>query len=929
MPYQLFFALKQTDLVVRAKRGSEVLELVPPPKLIKDLPRSLIHDYVHWLNIRSRHMELRPIATRWESSIDNWVIKFNPGGTTMTRGSLKLIDIHSRTFAMVAALLKPIEEAENLVVSWSSKEKLSIELPRYRLSFFLNEDGLLECLNLPGMVIDSDQSIGSLVGLVNQLVLRTNHGMVKRAPSSRKVIIPCGQISFELHGHHSQTVVETKSQPSVKFLEYKVDPDLGRLVGNVSLVSRLFKIYLHAVTSHCLADPLTGLTGTEEALRELRGAACQSFQSLGIEEVGLLRHIAALAPRRTFYPHDLKVMQQIEWSSLPPMAQQYDFYPAVHDIIKHADRLSVFYRNTEAEAKGLNKGIRSDAEVYLSERAKLRTMVYNPVELAALLELSRNGNDVPYFSRDTPDLDNSGTHSESAAFATSHALYRWKASWNTPLRLLDTFKAWSLMGGLNQSTSFSYNRDWLQLDLADNWISIYELCRHSSKARDRFAMLFSFSSLAYTSPTSQHLLHTLLAFATSDQLYDLDTPSSPCFDLSKGFSPDRDKLASVMQSFAFEFEDSPEVDYEAYEWEDEEDAGSRRFALYEACVAGQINELVGHLMRQWPCEEPHIMDLPKDGEPWRFDICLYGQQVLNLFQDWFQNRELSIHTIELQSFLDAFPSSASPVATPYHFTTAHDQTDVNCPKVNPSGIDLFRQRTSHVLFNSAPQRLAVNFTRTRASHATSDDDRLKALISEFQHNKDPFYQLYGEELNKSRSNLTDDHIHISTANILHSFDTIADYRDDCFANYERVFSSIQEALAPKNTVEIALSIAGLWPRFTLRSLLGRMTLKGRAALSQGWRQALTILTTAMLIYQQSQRLLRWAVAENADEFNQELENEVIDEREEQTIDFDWLLIQVCSFSLRLNFNITYAYLPRRRWIVTSLRDPCKSALLKK
>lgn len=896
LTYQLYFALKQNDLVVRAVHNSEILELIPHTKLVGDLPRCFIDDYVHWLNIGNGRMEMRPKSARWESSCSNWVAKVATAGeSSVARGSMQLIDIHSPTFQMISTLLKPIEEAENLVIGWSlDTDSLSIELPRFRLAFSVNSDNLLECQNMPGMVIDANQSCGSLFGLVNQLVLCTRNDLHKRVPPSRTVIIPHGQIRFERQGHHSKAIVETKLQTSVKYFEYRVDTTLGRLVGNVSLFSRLFKIYLHAVTSHCLPDPLTGHTGTEEALRELRGAACHSFQSLGIEEIQLLRSIAALAPLHTFYPRDMQVMQQIEWLNLPSMAQQFDFYTTTHSIMQHADRLNIFYQNTEAEGKGLKKGGRSDAEIHLSERAKLRTVVYNPVDLAAYSDFSREKNDVAYFSRDTPSTDNEGTHSERAAFFIAAALCRWEPSWNAPLRLLDTFEGWGLMGGFNESVTFSYHRDWLRLNLADNWISMYELCRRCSQAQDRFAMLFSFSSLAYTSPSARLLLQTLLSFAVNrDGLRDSGMPTSPYFDLSKGFSPDVDRLASVIQSTAFEFEESPEVEYEALDEESDVDAGKRRFALYEARVANQIADLIDDLIDQWPCDEPVLMQQSNDGESWRFDMGICSEQIQALFRDWFQNRQLCMHTIKLQKILESFPISASPAAVPYCFTTSHDQYDVaTSPNRVLSAFDHLRQRTCPRLPNTTANRLKAKHIISQGQHKAINDNRLKALISELQNNKDTFYRHYGDELDKSRKDLANDHVPIATVGMSYSPATIADYRDDCRTSFEAMFVSIQQALAPQNRAEIALSVAGLWPRYTFRSILGMMTLKHRSTLSPAWRHAFTTVTKAMLNYQRSCRLLKWAIAENADEFNKELENDSLDQREEQTPSFDWLLIQV-------------------------------------
>jgi hypothetical protein len=65
--------------------------------------------------------------------------------------------------------------------------------------------------------------------------------------------------------------------PGRKHNYFRINTALGRLVDNGSLQSKLFLCHLHAATSHCLPDPLTGRTGTEEALRILKSAAVASF----------------------------------------------------------------------------------------------------------------------------------------------------------------------------------------------------------------------------------------------------------------------------------------------------------------------------------------------------------------------------------------------------------------------------------------------------------------------------------------------------------------------------------------------------------------------------------------------------------------------------------------------------------------------------
>lgn len=142
------------------------------------------------------------------------------------------------------------------------------------------------------MAIDTTQSFGTLTGLKNKLVLREISG------PARIVIIPDGKISGGYDGHHSWVEIDTGSSTFVKYHEYQIDTQLGRLVDNGSPLSRLYRLYLHALTSHCLPDMLTGRTGTEEALYGLSMASTRSFPALGAKELDLLELVCNSHYRR-------------------------------------------------------------------------------------------------------------------------------------------------------------------------------------------------------------------------------------------------------------------------------------------------------------------------------------------------------------------------------------------------------------------------------------------------------------------------------------------------------------------------------------------------------------------------------------------------------------------------------------------------------
>ncbi|TDL21943.1 hypothetical protein BD410DRAFT_828691 [Rickenella mellea] len=269
--YEVYFSLRQSELIIRAKQPnrSDIFELIPHDKLDGDLPRLLVQENVHWLHLSNRAIELRPLDTLWISSPKNWHIQLpQVGRWTVFRPSspsVCLIDLRSRTFTMFAKCVKPLERRQFVHVEMDgTSNTLSLNLPRFKLSFFVNAANLIESKNFRGMVIDSDQSVGSLIGLSNQLVLRPRNEDLLMLPRSRRIIIPQGDICFKKNAHHSHVEIVTNEDRHLTFYEYKIDTELGYLAGSVHLTNRLHLLYLNALTSHCLPDPLTGRTGISD-----------------------------------------------------------------------------------------------------------------------------------------------------------------------------------------------------------------------------------------------------------------------------------------------------------------------------------------------------------------------------------------------------------------------------------------------------------------------------------------------------------------------------------------------------------------------------------------------------------------------------------------------------------------------------------------
>jgi hypothetical protein len=138
-------------------------------------------------------------------------------------------------------------------------------------------------------------------------------------------------------------VINTTLATQVKYYTFNIDSQLGRLVDNRRLQSRLFRLYLHVITSNLQVDELTGRTGTKEALYGLISTRSRSFVELEPTDIELLNKLLRLSLQWTFYPKHLQVIQQVDWDSLSPLSQHKAFYEQVASIMSQARSLQVFH----------------------------------------------------------------------------------------------------------------------------------------------------------------------------------------------------------------------------------------------------------------------------------------------------------------------------------------------------------------------------------------------------------------------------------------------------------------------------------------------------------------------------------------------------------------------------------------------------------
>ncbi|KAH9035654.1 hypothetical protein EDB85DRAFT_2073374 [Lactarius pseudohatsudake] len=843
--YQIYFSLRDRDLILQARllEDSRLLQLVPRAVFVGDFPKPFVDDCVHWLDLETGEVEFRPVESPWTPDPFNWRLylrtnavfrRVSSSGDSVAQADLidirsYLIDIRSATFQMASRLLSVLESPEHIIITCTN-QAVEASLNRLRLVFFINQNSELECRSTPGYVVDDFQSSGTMFGLKNQLVLRPSNGSPEMP---RRVIIPQGNIGFGLDGDFSMVSITTGTARHVDWHEYTIDTDLRRLTGNVSLRSKLYQCYLHALTSHCLPDPLLGHTGTEESLNMSQSATFLSFQRLGKDDAKFLDLISDLTPSRVYYPPHLQSMVTVEWNDLPVLSQHHDFHTAVLSILDHARAVEALYD------KPVDFNIRRRDDPLLN-RAASRNRVYYPHDLqSSRYSTSSIPEDAIHKSRDVADRGGA----ELAAYQTS-----WSA-WNTLpclprkwLKLWDEMQLWRSIGPAQEHISLRYSRYWFSFDAAKDWLGIYDICQEAlyrNPQECKIKLAFSLSAASFSSSGHSDIIALVLIFATDRRFRGLTRPSTPHYLLSDGTNPDRARLESIIRQFLRLIDQTPAqtLEVRAADWEE---AAEERSREYSRITNHETQTAAQSIVARWP---ERRYDLPRQ---W-FDTQGCREHVDGYLQSISQNIDFRAHVCDLQAILSRYGTSILPRA-PYVFSP---RFSARPPKASsPSLREVLMSRAN---FPRPPTReqpssgyAIPSTTATVATESNPPPTReggLSSLIRELRYSQGPLLRLYGEDLNKSYGDLLRKR---ASSLVQHSVlrEALLQYRDLCSEKKDAIFSELSKALAPSQKPEKR---------------------------PDQWKLVIIDYAVAFLKYQQSQRLLELSLKSRDEELLREAE----------------------------------------------------------
>ncbi|KAI9441030.1 hypothetical protein H4582DRAFT_2128066 [Lactarius indigo] len=311
---------------------------------------------------------------------------------------IDLIDIRSPTFETISRQFSALESPKHIIVTRTS-HLVEASLSRLGLTFFINRDLELECLSIPGYVIDELQSCGTMFGLRNRLILRPSN---ESSEVPRRVIIPQGDIEFGLDGDFPNVSIKTGTARRIHWHEYTIDTDLGRLTGNT---------------------------------KQRRCKAIAPDRQLNTKQ-------SILSAPLTLYGHG--------GNDLPVLSQHHNFHTAVVSILDHGNAMEALYDGP------VDFNIRPQDSSLLN-RAISRNMAYYPHDLQGSRHSSFSvPEDIAYKSRDVADY----VRSEATAYQTSWSV--WNGRLCLSRNLWDEMQSWGSLGTAETTPSLRY-KDWLSI----------------------------------------------------------------------------------------------------------------------------------------------------------------------------------------------------------------------------------------------------------------------------------------------------------------------------------------------------------------------------------------------------------------------------------------------------------------------------------
>ncbi|KAF2131741.1 hypothetical protein P153DRAFT_336326 [Dothidotthia symphoricarpi CBS 119687] len=617
---KIHFGMRGSDLLVVALANGRRFDLLPPRLFEHRLPHAFVSDFIHWYDHNNNEILFRPREHPWISDDSNtgWCLKLRDSSWRLVKDSKELVGMTSETARVITRILSAVETPmyiHTMLDNTSARTRVQVQLPRLRLDFYFTPgERRLYSRQYRGMIVDNDQRTDTLIGLSSKLVLKHED---ENLAHQRMLLVPAPR-GFEkekvqyakLSSPNRMSIVINKDHIA-KVHVYLLDSILGRVQDNGDLQSKLLLIYLHALTSHCLPDPLTGFTGTESALTILKSEAVGSFQDLTTTDTECMVQIARLSPGRSFHPSQEKKMQQITWDlNLSSLSQHTQFHTVVTVLLDQARKMNIFSLNSFIEPKGL-----PSIKLHLQEREAIRCSSFRVFGFGA--ESFTTTEDSKYNARDSRN----DPEKAERAFVAATMIFRDQAALHSAIPnfrdvLLQTHfdfttqKDFTTITGVSDpvvEVSLQFDPMWLDCLtplLKEYWCTLHQSLANLSQKYNKFDILVWLSTLAYAKSADMDTVQALGAMYRLPDLATPQIPSASSFDLSHGHTFNVQQIQLIAKRHAVPFRSCPEYSIPMMADETNRKYGYRRRGAYQRSQNHALRTLLESVSKQWPQKVP-------------------------------------------------------------------------------------------------------------------------------------------------------------------------------------------------------------------------------------------------------------------------------------------------------------------------------------
>lgn len=858
--YGVHFGRQGRDLLIRLENDKSCFDLIPPHVFTGLLPDSFVNEYVHWYNNTTGSVEFCLLSDPFpvgSDKLDKWHLEPHAGSWKLHRNNeLFVLAPSSELSKYISEILAYLETHLNIHMLYNvAKSRLEIKVPRLQLQFVLkDEESVIRSQQYKDMHIDSDQSVGTLIGFKSKLVLRSDGDSPKRM-----LIVPEGTLEFKRQSGdvvHDHIIVSLVHGTCRRVQAYRVDELLGRLVADTKIESKLYLAYLHALTSSHLPDPYLGKQGAEEALDILCSASVRAPTTLSPIACSILNLIAALAPSRRYHPDGMKKMQNVLWSAqLSPSTQDDRFFKIVDDIFQRSSEIQFLYPYNETwPARQLH------TTTELVQRAISRR-VGRRMSRSGAGEADTDG-DKTYDSRDSTWSDRAVRATEIAnrAFHHHQGLIRPVAG-GLALHLYSLMAVGKLTnhGGAPSKRELEYDSLWLQKPsafISSHWCQLHHGFHQNQQWLHPIELMVWISTIAYSAEHDEQVTQALLLMATSPVVAAAPLPSSDSHDLSKGYTLQFDVLEGAAANHSAKVKQT-DPKSQARASRAEKKVGHQLKREYGKDKKQAIHIFRDGLGRQWPCQAPKQ---PNDYHMEAYiDVPRAMRSVLPPWRIWWANKNFKEY---LEGFVDTLKRMPLETAAVQDHAVASATPINHRPKGIMSAIDPFRRCAPH--FDPISVPTLENFVQTSGAKG-EECEKLKTVVDFLESKASHEYERhYLSDVRQSLSRLKDysDNTFVQDeANVA----ILQHHLALCETRYALIYDCLSEAIqpssksdpsSPEDVVNAVLFETGYLPKISPAFFLQQLRNSNWSKLSMAWKEAIIEHGLAIAALQRAKRLMQ-------------------------------------------------------------------------